>query len=127
MKIITIVSPDKLSMTMFHDFYKSVYVGDDTLKILDLNCIFSKEAIDLKVKGFIESYGDYSHGIIKFKTKIKTVMNLSPELDKHSDYIIKFDIFSSHPDLIKDSDGEGKNIVERWNQNILKIDGGPRQ
>ena len=127
MKILTVISPDKLSMSMFCDFYSSIYVGEDTLKIIDLNCIFSKEAISSKVQELIDSCKDYSHGIIKFKTKVQTVLVISPEIEKYSDYIIKFDMFSSHPDILKDTDGKGKLIVERWNNNIIKLNGGAGQ
>lgn len=123
MKIITIISPDKLSMSMFYDFYRAIYVGEDTLNILDLNCIFSQEAVDVRMSEFVKSSENYSHGIIKYKTKVKTVLTIPQKILEYSDYIVKFDIYSNHPDLIKDSGG-GVAVIDRWNKNIIKLDGG---
>lgn len=123
MKIMTIISPDKLSMSMFFDFYRAIFVGEDTLNILDLNCIFSKEAIDTKMDEFLESSENFSFGVIKYKLKVKTVLSIPQKIQYHSDYIVKFDMFSNHPELLKDA-GDGKAIIDRWDANIIKLDGG---
>ena len=118
MKIITVVSPDKLSMTMFCSFYESIYVGDRLCGILDINCLFSKETQGLKTKEFIELNRNADFIIIKYKVKSNTKLSLPLEIENNSDYIVKFDMFSNHPDLIKDADGKGVEIIDRYNKNI---------
>jgi len=118
MRIITVISPDKLSMTMFCSFYESIYVGDRLCGILDINCLFSKETQDLKTKEFIELNRNADFIIIKYKIKGNTKLSLPFEIEINSDYIIKFDMFSNHPDLIKDADGKGVEIIDRYNKNI---------
>jgi hypothetical protein len=127
MKIITIISPDKLSMSMFCDFYKSLYVGEYPLEILDLNCIFSKEVLNTKFNGFIDLHKKIDNIIVKYKIKSKSIISLPADIERCSNYIIKFDIFSTYPEILKDYDGQGKLIAERWNTNITNMNGGSRQ
>lgn len=127
MKIITIISPDKLSMSMFCDFYKSIYVGGYSLEIIDLNCIFSKEILNIKFNEFIDLHKKIDNVIIKYKTKSRSVISLPSDIERCSNYIIKFDIFSTYPEILKDYDDQGKLITERWNTNITNMNGGPRQ
>jgi hypothetical protein len=124
MKIVTVISPDKLSMTMFYDFYKSVYVGDGSLSVLDINCLFSKEVQNAKTREFIKANENSENILIKYKIKLKTVLSLPAEIEQNSDYIIKFDMFSNHPELLKDKDEKGKAMIERYILNVTNMNKG---
>ena len=41
--ILTIISPDKLTLSMFSDFYKSLY--NPEIKIIDLNYMYSEDIL----------------------------------------------------------------------------------
>jgi hypothetical protein len=125
MKIITVISPDKLSMTMFCDYYRTVFIGERSSEILDINCILSKSMQGYKIKEFIDINKNSDFIIIKYKIKPKTVLSLPPEIEQFSNYIVQFDMFSNHPNLVKDEDGMGKNIIDRYNLNISKMNGIP--
>ena len=122
MNVITIISPDKLSMSMFCDFYRSAFIGEKLYKILDMNCLNSSKAQELIVLDFFKNNKDLSEVIVKYKIKSQTKLQIPKALEDVSNYIVKFDIFSTHPELIKDSDQKGKGIVERWATNISKMD-----
>ena len=122
MRVITVISPDKLSLSMFCDFYRSVFIGDNLYKILDMNCLNSIKAQNLIVQDFFRNNKDLSETIVKYKIKSQTKLQIPESLEIVSNYIIKFDIFSTHPELTKDSDGKGKDIIERWTKNISKMD-----
>ena len=124
MKIVTVISPDKLSMTMFYDFYKSVYVGDGSLSVLDINCLFSKEVQNAKTREFIKANENSENILIKYKIKLKTVLSLPAEIEQNSDYIIKFDMFSNHPELLKVKDEKGKAMIERYILNVTNMNKG---
>jgi hypothetical protein len=124
MKVVTVISPDKLSMTMFCDFYKFIYAGDGSLSVLDINCLFSREVQDAKTIEFIKANKNSENILIKYKTRLKTVLSLPPEIENNSDYIVKFDMFSNHPELLKDKDEKGKAMIERYILNVANMNRG---
>ena len=107
---------------MFCDFYKSVFIGDGLYNVLDMNCLNSLKAQELIVQDFFKNNKDLNEVIIKYKIKSQTKLQIPKALELISNYIVKFDIFSTHPELTKDSDGKGKDIIERWIKNISKMD-----
>jgi hypothetical protein len=109
---------------MFYDFYKSVYVGDGSLSVLDINCLFSKEVQNAKTREFIKANENSENILIKYKIKLKTVLSLPAEIEQNSDYIIKFDMFSNHPELLKDKDEKGKAMIERYILNVTNMNKG---
>jgi hypothetical protein len=114
--IISIVSKDK---TLY----------DSNAEVLDLNSLTSRDVLDTIVK---EAAGRYfekkSTGqaslLIKLKTKKDvTLEELPQEMVRISFYIIKFDLFSTKPEILKDRDGKLQPIIERWEMNIKKLNG----
>jgi len=119
--ILTISSPDKLTLSMFVDFYKSVY--DSDVKIFDLNCLFSDQILEKKMQD-IKMYDVKDAScvdrfvLIKLKTRIQT-KQISPSIENISDFIIRFDLYSTEPEIIKMSVPEKiAPIIERWKKNI---------
>jgi hypothetical protein len=120
MEICVVISPDKLSMSMFCDFFQNVI--SESIKIVDFNCLNSKEMQDKEFEGLIGGNISETCLLIKYKTKPQTKLSLPPKLEEKANYIIKFDLFSMHPELVKDTVGDGKGILEKWMTNVLKMD-----
>jgi hypothetical protein len=119
MKICTVISPDKLSMSMFYDFLRSF---GGSVKAVDFNCLNTKSMQQAMFEELVNNYKSEDLILIKYKIKPQTVLNLPQIVKEKSHYIIKFDMFSTHPELIKDADGKGKNIIEEWVVNVTKMD-----
>jgi len=125
--IISIVSKDKISLSMFVDFYKTLY--DSNVEVLDLNSLTSRDVLDTIVKEAVGRYFEKkSTGqtslLIKLKTKKDvTLEELPQEMARTSFYIIKFDLFSTKPEILKDTDNKLHPIIERWEMNIKKLNG----
>jgi len=125
--LITVVSKDKLSLSMFIDFFKSLY--DSDVALLDLNINTSTEMLNSLTTSFIERHSkriiaEQAWCIIKLKTRGPlTIDSLPQEIAQNSSYIIQFDLFSAKPALLKDCDGKIKPILDRWEANIKKFDG----
>ena len=122
--ILTIISPDKTSLSMFLDFYKTIY--DCDVKIFILNSLFSQEVIEQKVEEALKVDKDSDDlKFIIYKTKPQT--KIVPEsVLKASLAVIKFDIYSYTPEIIKNEDQENKikSILDRWNTNMERMNKG---
>jgi hypothetical protein len=116
--IITVASSDKLTLSMFGDFYKSIYSSD--IKMVDLNCLYSEDILETKIKGFLEIARKGRDILIRFKMKAQT-KEVSPILIENSDLLIKFDIFSTEPEVIKDCGSDTYIILDRWRKNIERF------
>lgn len=123
--IITVLSKDKISLSMFVDFYKTLY--DSEAEVLDLNTLISQDMLDTIVRNAIgtnltRATSESSVFLIKLKTKKSmTVEELPTEIKFKSDYIVQFDLFSTKPEILKDRDGKFAPVLERWEANIEKM------
>jgi hypothetical protein len=100
---------------MFGDFYRSLYSSD--IKMMDLNCLYSKDVLETKINGFLEVSKRGRDILIKFKMKTQT-KEIYPILIEKSDLVIKFDIFSTEPEVIKECGSNTSVIIDRWKKNI---------
>lgn len=122
--IITIASSDKLTLSMFSDFYKNIYSPD--IKIVDLICLYSSEIISSKMEEFVEIATKGRDVLIKYKIKTQT-KDYPPIILEKSDILIKFnilikfDIFSTEPEIIKGFDPTTESLLNRWKMNIEKF------
>lgn len=116
--IITIASSDKLTLAMFGDFYKSLYSSD--IKMVDLNCLYSGGILTTKIKEFLEIGKKGRDVLIRYKMKTQT-KEIHQVLIENSDLLIKFDIFSTEPEIIKDCGPNTPIIIDRWKKNIEKF------
>jgi hypothetical protein len=121
--ILTIVSPDKTSLSMFIDFYKAIY--DENVKIFIFNSLFSKEVTENKLNEILKVEEENQNlKIIIYKIKPKT--KIIPEnILKASSAVIKFDIYSYTPEVLKNEDpgDQIQAILDRWNFNMEKLNG----
>ena len=114
--IITVASSDKLTLAMFSDFFKSLFSSD--VKIVDLTCLYSPEILEAKVLELASISTKSGRDIlIKYKTKPQT-KELSSVLLDSSDVVIKFDLYSTEPEVIKMKDPGSSHIIDRWKKNI---------
>ena len=116
--IITIASSDKLTLSMFSDFYKTLYSPD--MRLIDLSCLYSEDILEIKINEISEMANGGRDVFIKYKMKPQTKV-IPPLLIEKSDLLIKFDIFSTVPEIIKEFGPETESILNRWKMNIEKF------
>ena len=120
LSIYTVISPDKLSMSMFSDFFQSVIGG--MTKIIDINCLTSKSIQESIFEEAQLNLKNISNILVRYKTKHKTVIDLPVKISENSNCIIKFDLFSTHPEVIKDTTTVAKALLERWVVKVSQMD-----
>ena len=120
-RIVTIASSDKLTLSMFSDFYKNIYSPD--VKIIDLTCLYSSDIISSKMEELIELSKTGRSILIKYKIKTQTKI-IDPIILEKSDLVIKFDIYSTEPELIKGLSPDTESMLNRWKMNIEKFNQG---
>jgi len=132
--IITLISPDKLTLSMFIDFYRTLYLDGRELSLIPINynlSLATKKSIIDSVKEKYNSDKDLILFSIKIPYDVKGIKE--PELSQHyakyypleleiiSTYIVAFDIYSVTPVIIKDRIGNFIDIVKRWESNLKKL------
>ncbi|MBD3261275.1 MAG: hypothetical protein GF334_06255 [Candidatus Altiarchaeales archaeon] len=120
--IFTIVSPDKLSLSMFLDYLLSVY-KDTPSSVLDLNCLYSMDVQKAQMQDSLPKDPDHVL-VIKYKIKKQTKypIGLCSEVIDKSNHIISFDLFSTHPEIKKTEDEAFlKPLLERWEASVEKM------
>ena len=127
MKIYVIVSPDKLSMSMFSDYLKTI-LGNFNVELFDINHLNSNEIKDSIIQSYADKFKDTKSILIaKYKIKSNTQVSdlsviLPEKVQKLSDYIIRFDLFSQQPIVVKDSDNTLPGLVDRYLVNLKKFE-----
>ena len=121
MNIYTVLSPDKISISMFSSFLKGIY--GDNLSLLDMNDILSFDLKNDIIKSLIDKYQNTQKDFViryKLRTRINTLdpqailKNLPENILSNSKYIILFDLYSQKPIILKDEESSLSSIVERW-------------
>lgn len=120
MEIFTIISPDKLSMSMFSDYFQSTVSG--IVRVIDINCLTSKPLQEAIFDEAIKTSEKFNYLLIKYKTKLKTILDIPASISEKSNYIIKFDLFSTHPEVIRGSLDNIKPLIDRWVVKVSQMD-----
>jgi hypothetical protein len=116
--IFTIVSPDKVTLSMFYDFYKTLY--DSKVRVLDINCLYSSDIINdafNTLKSESKAGNDF---FVKFKVKVN-LKSVPPIVIDLSDIVLSFDVYSMEPQIIKSNEEKTSAIIDRWKFNIDKF------
>jgi hypothetical protein len=133
--VITVISPDKLTLSMFVDFYKTLYSVGKQTEVLPMNILFGDAQKEGTVRTIKDLHDPDKHDIfVTIKTKFlkqRPDGDISSYYKKSapdslvaiSDYIIAFDIYSTSPIIIKGSNSKLPSILERWENNINKLGG----
>jgi len=122
--VVIVASPDKLSISMFCDFLKKTYGSyNPSFVMKDVSCLYSSDIQESLIKRVIEEAGDDSIAVIRYYIKKKTdLKKVSPLIWDKSDYLIKFDIYSNTPELLKvPSEPYFANLLDNWKENIKKL------
>jgi len=124
MKTLTIVWEDSLSLRMFLDFYRTIYLGGADPVVVKLNSLYSPDIIENLVKEALENSDGTTAVIFTLKVKPSFNNTSTPQsLIDNSSMAFRFARFSSEPEEIK-ADGESAAILDRWRQNIARMDQG---
>lgn len=120
MPIITIASPDKISMSLFISFSKFSFKD---LKIGGLQSLMSKENISLYVDDFVKNSND-----ILFTYYAKRCINVDPfkiipeKLITISDLVVWMNMYAVEWLVLKDTQNLVPILKPRWDRNIKKMD-----
>ena len=120
--VLCVVSPDMVSMSMFLDFYRQRIIPGLPSVIHDMDCLLSR---DRQSELFSIAYGNagkHESILVRYRIRKNTQLQLPDELEHACHYIIKFDIFSSHPEVIKDS-GDLDEVLKAWEVWVGELDG----
>lgn len=125
MTIFTVVSSDKITHGMFVDYYKSV--TNREVVVLEINCLLSSDtqikAIEEAIR-YVENKGkeDTTDILIKYRVKARSASVINEEILQKSNYVIKFDMFSTHPEIIKNADGDYLiSFNKQWEDHIERL------
>lgn len=121
MKVITICSPDKISLNMCISFLtrrlgKSYQIGD-------LHSLMSKESIESYINDFFNKNGNKA--IFSYYAKRK--INVDPKttvperLQEVSDVVVWFKLYSTEMMIIKDESGFQNLFEKDWNTAVERL------
>ena len=85
-----------------------------------LNCLYSSEIIASKIMEILDLSQRGRDILIRYKTKVQTKI-IDPLVIEKSDLVVKFDIFSTEPEVIKGLNPSSESILSRWKINIEKF------
>jgi hypothetical protein len=123
--IVTIVSPDKISISMFLSYMKFC-LGKDH-KIGMIQSLWCRDSIDKfidenlkKNDKFLFSYYAKS---LKQVSKDDLLKIIPDKLMCISDLVVWMDLFSTDWVVLKDTGNIAPSLIERWKKNINKMGG----
>lgn len=124
--VVTVVSPDKISISMFLSYMK-FRLGKEYM-IGMIQSIWSKESIDLYVEDFLKKTDKLLFSYyVKSKvtaTSNEDLLKIIPEkLVLGSNLIVWMGQFSTTWVVLKDKNNQAPEYIDRWNQNISKMGG----
>jgi hypothetical protein len=121
--ILTVASPDKLSINMFLSFMK-FYLGQ-TWKdhvIGDMHNLMSQESVDLYLKSLLEGRTNVIITYYAKKCINKDPVQVIPsKLIEASNTVFWFDLYATEYRVVKDTAGLDGMIAVRWKANIEKM------
>ena len=114
MSTITIVSPDKISLGMFADFFRR-NVGAEYL-IGDLHYLMDKDSFNSFLDGMLEKS---DKTILRYYIKRRADVNVEiipSELMDKSDVVVWFQLYATKPDVLKDTIGFMDRHKDNWDK-----------
>lgn len=121
MKVITIASPDKISIGMFVDFLRSVL--GSSYSVGNLHSLMSSDSLEIYIKDFLNK--NKNKALFTYYAKKK--INTPPEkviprfLIDSSEAVIWFDLYSTEMKIIKDIVQFGDSFASRWKKNVERL------
>lgn len=123
MHIVTIASPDKISITAFLSFIRSC-LGKGYTKG-SLHALMSEESISTYIDGFMEGndkivFSYYAKG----KINKDPLIAIPKKLQEVSSLLVWMDLYSMEWRVIKDLDNVSVGYIDRWTRNLQRMEGG---
>lgn len=110
--IVVITSPDTLSLSMFTEYLRKNHLKDSV--IVNLNGLLSRDII-MKVVDDALSRHPAQDIIFRHKTNKKLQPKKIPDrLFERADFIVGFDLYSTHAEVQKSCQGWSDSVVSSW-------------
>lgn len=107
---------------MFVDFLLAVS-KDTPSTVLDLNCLYSADIQEARLHDALPENPD-SMLVIKYKTKPQTKYpaGLCGTVIENSDFVVSFDLFSTHPEVKKNRDEAFlQPLLKAWEVSVERM------
>ena len=120
--ILTLISPDKLTLAMFSKYFKEQYSFNSIIVEKELSYLFSDVYQASFIKNLKDSKNEQEIILLSYKTKISIKKLIPQDIFDYSDYIIKFDMYSTTPELLKVLDSSWfETVLNGWNLYLDKL------
>jgi len=124
MPVITIASPDKLSISAFISFMR--FCLGKEYKIGTLQSLQTKEDVEKYVETMVSSTDKVLFSYYaKRKINIDPVQVIPQKLMGMSDMVVWMDMFSVEWKILKDKSNQASSYLDRWKKNIEKMNVDP--
>lgn len=118
MKVVTIISSDRLTLGMFTDFLKSIYWKAQETKAVDVNCLLSDT---FQVSNFGDTLKLGKNTLARYFLEKNFVLKLPPIFTEKSDLVLHFIGKSMVPVVLEDKTKFSASVLERWETNVKKL------
>jgi hypothetical protein len=120
--ILTIISPDKLTLAMFSKFFRTWYSTNTVVIEQDINCLFSDDYQTSLITSLRKNIKETEALLIRYKSKYNVNKVTPSAILDNSDYVIKFDLYSVKPEILKVLDSTWfDTVLNNWNLNLEKL------
>lgn len=124
MSSIIVISADKLSQSMFSSYLEKVLAkkGKGVL-VRDLNMLYTSEVQENMYSDFLKEIEEDQILVVKYKIKPNTnmeIFSLPPKIQEEAEYIVLFDMYSTHAEVLKDKN-EYPGILDEWGDYIKRL------
>lgn len=118
--VISVASPDKLSLAMFLDFLKHV-LGREWV-FGDTHNLMTAESFEAYLTGFLKNY---PRAVISYYAKrqinIDPLKAIPQKIIDSSEAVVWFKLYSTEPVFLKDTCGFELSIGQRWKLNVERL------
>jgi hypothetical protein len=124
MSAIIVISPDKLSQSMFCSYLEvALRKLGKGVSVKDLNMLYSPEIQNQMYSEYLSQLEENQLLVIKYKIKQNTDMekfSLPPKIQEEAEYIVLFDIYSTHAEVLKDTE-KFPGILNEWEDYVRRL------
>lgn len=118
MKVVTVISSDRLTLGMFTDFLKSIYWKLQDIRAIDINCLLSSE---FQASKFEETVKLGKCTLSRYFLEKKFTLVLPPVFIEKSDLVFHFIGTSMIPVILEDKTNFSASVLERWETNLKRM------
>jgi AAA+ ATPase superfamily predicted ATPase len=122
MHIISIASPDRISIRTFISYIK--FSKGEHYKDIKLHYLMTSENIEQVLKEISEGPDDDYIVSYYLKNRARALDRVPKKLKEISDLLVFIDVYSMDWNILKDLKEEGVSLKVRWDMNMKKMLGG---